>query len=95
MIADCGFQLAKGEKLLILGSTGAGKSTLVNLMLGLLEKRSGRIEVNGIPIEALDITALREIVAYVPQEPVLFSGTIQDNVRFAVPTPPIMSTDWL
>jgi len=84
VIADCGFQLAKGEKLLILGSTGAGKSTLVNLMLGLLEKRSGRIEVNGIPIEALDITALREIVAYVPQEPVLFSGTIQDNVRFAV-----------
>lgn len=84
VITNCGFSLANGEKLLILGSTGAGKSTLVNLILGLLEKNSGSIEVNGIPIEELDITALREIVAYVPQEPVLFSGTIKDNVRFAV-----------
>jgi len=84
VIADCGFTLNSSEKLLILGSTGAGKSTLVNLMLGLLEKNSGSISVNGIPIEELDIAALRNIVAYVPQEPVLFSGSIKDNVCFAV-----------
>lgn len=84
VIEDCSFRLGMGEKLLILGSTGTGKTTLVNLILGLLEKSGGRIAVNGIDIEDLDLTSLREIVAYVPQEPVLFSGTIDENIRFAV-----------
>lgn len=83
VIKNCGFQLKGGEKLLILGSTGSGKTTLVNHILGLMEKRSGEISVNGTKIEELDITALREIIAYVPQEPVLFSGTVKDNIRFA------------
>lgn len=83
VLTDCSFDLYAGEKLLILGATGAGKSTVVNLVLGLLEPTGGEIAVNGISQSKLDISAFRDVVAYVPQEPVLFSGTIRENVLFA------------
>jgi len=84
VLRDCSFQLKAGEKLLILGSTGAGKTTIANLVLGLLLPEEGSISVNGIPIRDMDIRSLREVVAYVPQEPVLFSRSIRENIRFAV-----------
>ena len=84
VINDCELHLGAGEKLLILGSTGRGKSTLVNLILGLLEKQSGQILINDIPIEQVDIRSLREALAYVPQEPVLFGGSIKENICFAI-----------
>lgn len=87
-IRDCSFDLKKGERLLILGSTGAGKTTIANLVLGLLQPDSGRILLNGIPLTDLNLRSLREVIAYVPQEPVLFGGTIRDNVYFAVDTAP-------
>lgn len=83
-LRDCAFSLGRGERLLILGSTGAGKSTVANLVLGLLRPDSGKILLNGISLEDIDLTALRKLIAYVPQESVLFSGTIRDNVLFAV-----------
>ncbi len=83
-ILDCNFELKQGERMLILGSTGAGKSTVANIVLGLLRPDSGRVSVNGIPLEELDLAALRELIAYVPQDPVLFTGTVRENVLFAV-----------
>jgi ATP-binding cassette subfamily B protein len=83
-VRDCSFSLSKGERLLILGSTGAGKSTVANLIMGLLQPDGGTIRINGIPMAELDLAALRERIAYVPQESMLFSGTIKENVLFAV-----------
>jgi ATP-binding cassette subfamily B protein len=84
VIKHCSFDLNKGERMLILGATGSGKSTIANLVLGLLQPGEGEIKVNGIDITNVDIDSLRNVVAYVPQEPLLFGGTVKDNILFAV-----------
>jgi ATP-binding cassette subfamily B protein len=84
VLRECSFDLKAGEKLLILGSTGAGKTTVANLILGLLLPDSGQIRVNGLSLANLNISSLRDVVAYVPQEPVLFSRSIRENIKFAV-----------
>ena len=84
VINDCDLHMEAGKKLLILGATGSGKSTLINLILGLLEKDSGEILINDIPLEEIHIPSLREALAYVPQEAVLFGGTIKENICFTV-----------
>jgi len=84
VIQRCDFVLEKGERLLILGATGTGKTSLANLICGLLLPSRGEILLNGIPLSDIDIKALREMVGYVPQEPILFGGSIKSNVCFAV-----------
>jgi ABC-type multidrug transport system fused ATPase/permease subunit len=83
VLDELSFELAIPERMLILGATGAGKSTVANLILGLLPTEQGHIRVNGEDIETLQIKSLRDVVAYVPQEPSLFSGSIKDNVMLA------------
>ncbi|MDD2331164.1 MAG: ABC transporter ATP-binding protein [Candidatus Cloacimonetes bacterium] len=83
VIRNCSFNLKRGEKLLILGSTGCGKTTIANLISGLLLPCEGQILMNGIPMDNLDLNTWREIIGFVPQDPVLFSGTIKENVHFA------------
>jgi ATP-binding cassette subfamily B protein len=83
-LRNCNLEFKKGEKLLILGSTGAGKSTIANLIVGLLLPDKGEILINEIPFPKIELNALRELIGYVPQEPVLFTGTIKENILMPV-----------
>jgi len=83
VLRDIDFDLLPNEKMLILGSTGCGKTSVVNLILGIVKPDSGKITFSGIDLEKINIKSLRDIVAYVPQEPSLFSGTIKENIMLA------------
>ncbi|WP_035462390.1 thiol reductant ABC exporter subunit CydD [Alicyclobacillus macrosporangiidus] len=74
-----------GETVAIVGPSGSGKSTLLHLLLGFLRPDSGEILVNGQPLSRLPVAWWRRQVAYVPQHPHLFPGTILDNLRLADP----------
>ena len=69
----------------LVGKSGAGKSTFVNLILRLYDPTQGRILIDGIDIKNFKIEELREIIAYVPQTPLLFNATIADNIRIGNP----------
>ncbi|MDO5733606.1 MAG: ABC transporter ATP-binding protein [Eubacteriales bacterium] len=77
---DISFRIESGETLAIIGSTGSGKSTLVQLLPRLYERSSGELYLGGAPVEAYALEALREQVAIVLQKNTLFSGTIRDNL---------------
>ena len=68
-----------------MGPSGAGKSTLARLLLGLLTPDEGEVQVDGVPLAALDPDAWRARVAYVPERPYLLPGTVADNVRLGRP----------
>jgi len=74
-----------GEYLAVAGPTGSGKSTMLGLILGLVARDRGGIEIDGVAIEDIDLPALRRSMAWVPQDPHLFAGSIADNVRFGRP----------
>jgi len=74
-----------GKTVAILGSTGAGKSTLVNLVPRFYDVSSGRILLDGVDIRQVEQDALLAQIGIVPQETVLFSGTVGDNIRYGVP----------
>jgi len=76
------FTLEPGQTLAILGKTGAGKTTVLELVSRLYDVSSGRILIDGHPIEELELTALRNHIGAVPQEAFLFSDTIENNIRF-------------
>ena len=82
ILKDISFTCHPGETVGIIGSTGAGKSTLVNLIPRFYDVLSGEIKVNGVNIKELDIKSLREKIAVVPQKALLFSGTILDNMKW-------------
>ncbi|MBZ9567231.1 thiol reductant ABC exporter subunit CydD [Modicisalibacter tunisiensis] len=79
-LSDIDLTIAPGETLAIVGPSGAGKSTLALLLLGLLRAGSGRLAVNGVALDELDIDTWRESLAWVPQQPRLFFGTVRDNL---------------
>ncbi len=82
VIKNINFMAEPGKTTAIIGSTGSGKSTLINLILRLYDVTSGEITVDGIDIRKMDIGELRERIGYVPQKGILFSGTIADNLKF-------------
>ena len=82
MLKDISFRISKGEKVGIIGSSGSGKTTIVNLLLRHLDATSGDILINGIDIKEYDIESLREIFAYTPQKTLLFKGSIKENLSF-------------
>ncbi|MCK9250211.1 MAG: ABC transporter ATP-binding protein/permease [Solirubrobacteraceae bacterium] len=74
-----------GETHAIVGATGAGKSTVVKLLLRLYEPDGGAVEVDGIRVEELSLTSLRRAIGYVGQDTFLFDGTVADNLRYGAP----------
>ncbi|MBL8967645.1 MAG: ABC transporter ATP-binding protein [Spirochaetaceae bacterium] len=77
-----GFNLERGERLAVIGPVGSGKTTLMKALAGILEPGSGELLVNGKPLAAAERESLAASLGYVPQEPLLFSGTIRENVAF-------------
>jgi len=80
------FVAEPGKTLAVLGATGAGKSTLVNLIPRFYDVSSGRIMIDGIDIREVTQDSLLKRLTIVPQETILFSGTIRDNIRYGVPS---------
>ena len=74
-----------GETIAILGATGAGKSTLVNLVPRFYDASAGRILIDGIDLRRIQQDSLLALIGVVPQETILFSGTIRDNIRYGAP----------
>ncbi len=73
-----------GTTTAFVGASGAGKSTLLNLVLGFLRPDEGRVEIDGRPMEDLDLRSVRRHVSVVPQESVLFEGSVRDNVTYGL-----------
>ncbi|MGY3707868.1 ABC transporter ATP-binding protein [Granulicatella adiacens] len=82
MLKDVNFTAKTGEKIAIIGSTGAGKSTLMNLLLRFLDTSSGELLYNGVNIQDYAEKELRQQIAFVPQNRMMFSGTIRENLKF-------------
>jgi len=85
LLDDISVVVEPGRTLAILGATGAGKSTLVNLIPRFYDVSSGRILIDGIDIREVTQDSLLRKISIVPQETILFSGTVLDNIRYGVP----------
>lgn len=86
VIKNVSFTVPRGTILGIVGHTGAGKSTLANLLTRLYDPREGSIKIDGVDIRELSLSSLRGSIAIVSQETYLFRGTIMDNIRYARPS---------
>lgn len=82
VIKNISFKGHKGETIAFIGSTGSGKSTLINLIPRFYDVTKGSIKVNGIDIREYDLKSLRQKIGFIPQKSVLFTGTIASNIRF-------------
>ncbi|KOV59800.1 ABC transporter [Streptomyces sp. NRRL WC-3618] len=84
-VTDASFAVEAGETVALVGASGAGKSTLLHALLGFVRPTEGRVTVGGTDLAGLDLEQWRSRVAWVPQRPHLFAGSIAENVRLARP----------
>lgn len=84
-LKNISLRIAAGETVAIVGASGAGKSTLLNLLPRFLETAEGSIEIDGLNVQSYSLASLRRQFAWVPQEPVLFYGTLAENLSFSRP----------
>ncbi|WBF60939.1 ABC transporter ATP-binding protein/permease [Propionibacterium freudenreichii] len=85
VVEHISFDVARGERLALVSESGGGKTTLVSLLMGLYRPRQGQILVGGHDTSTLGVTQLRAEVGVVFQEPLLFSGTVSENIAYADP----------
>ena len=84
-LTDVSFEVMRGETIAFVGPSGAGKTTLVKLLVGLYRPQTGRILYDGHPHDTVDLDVLRERIGFVTQETQLFSGSIRENLLFVRP----------
>jgi len=82
VIRDVSFTVERGQVVALVGATGAGKSTLVQLLPRLYEVQKGEIRIDGVPLNAMTQKSLREQISFVPQRPFLFYDTVAENIAF-------------
>lgn len=81
-------KVAQGETIALVGESGAGKSTVLNIVIGFNKPTSGQVLIDGQDIESIDLHSYRKFLAVVPQTSILFSGTIRDNITYGMPHVP-------
>ena len=86
VLRDVSFTIDPGETVAIVGHTGAGKTTIISLLLRFYDIQHGSIKIDGVDIRRIDLTDLRRRFGVVLQDPFLFSGTIEENIRLGTPT---------
>ncbi len=88
VLHDLNFEIAPGETAAVIGATGSGKSSLLSLIPRFYDVTQGRITIGGADVRALSLTDLRGIIGFVPQHAVLFSGSVESNIKYADGTMP-------
>jgi ABC-type multidrug transport system fused ATPase/permease subunit len=82
VLKDVSFEVLKGQKIALVGSSGSGKSTIVKLLSRFYTLRDGEISIDRQPVNDFEIKSLRKIIGIVPQEVILFGGSILENIRY-------------
>ncbi len=82
VINDLSFSVSKGETVAFVGASGAGKTTLINLVIGFLRPNSGQVLIDGRNLNDIDLRSYRRHISVVPQTPILFTGTIRENITY-------------
>jgi len=85
VLREVSFTVRSGEKITLAGASGEGKSTLLNLLMGFYRPTGGTIKINGQPLESISLRHWRQQLAWVAQQPVLFHGSLRDNIRLGCP----------
>ncbi|HBF86411.1 MAG TPA: ABC transporter, partial [Clostridiales bacterium] len=84
VVSDFSLKAERGECVAFVGASGSGKSTIMNLITGLLTPTSGKILIDGKPLEEYDLQSYRHNISVVPQNSILFTGTIRENITYGL-----------
>jgi ATP-binding cassette subfamily B protein len=85
VLSNLNFKIRAGEKVALVGQSGSGKSTIINLLMRFYPIRNGVVTVDGTAIDSYNLTSYRENIGIVPQEVILFGGTIKENIEYGKP----------
>lgn len=82
VLRNLSFSVRSGERIAIVGPSGAGKTTIFSLIMRFYDAERGRVLIDGVAVDEADLTAVRKRISYVPQDPAVFASTIADNIRY-------------
>ena len=85
MVNKVAVNIEAGQSVALVGHSGAGKSTMLQLLLRFYDVDNGSITIDGVPINQIPLEVLRGSISFVPQEVVIFSGTVYDNILYGFP----------